>query len=359
MRVGIIYGGKSAEHDISILSARSIYNAINKKKYTLNFLKIAKNGQWIFLSEAQFIKSDFSKYTVETNNNNTVIFTSEKNREISSIDMLQIKNEIDVAFLALHGPMGEDGTVQGLMKLANIPFVGSSVLGSAIGMDKDIAKRLLRDSNIPIGKFITLYSEEKIPHFAQITKTLGIPFFVKPANMGSSVGVTKVHREHEFSHAIQKAFSYDTKILVEECIFGRELECAIIGNRKLRASVIGEINTNDDFYSYNAKYSHAHATTLEIPACISDTISRHAQNLAIQTYKALTAEGLARVDMFLKDSGDIVINEINTLPGFTENSMYPKLWEASGLSYELLIDTLIQLARERHSTEQAIKTSNC
>ncbi len=358
MKVAIIYGGKSAEHDVSVLSAKNIYHAIDKTKYTPVFLKILKSGKWAAISQQQFLDDASDKSTAKISDDNIITLAPESRGEVALLTAPRSTSTIDIAFPVLHGSMGEDGTVQGLLKLANIPFVGSSVLGSAIGMDKDVMKRLLKDAGIPIGKFMVLHHGQDVPSFDEVVKVLGAPFFVKPANMGSSVGVARVDNEQEFSKALQEAFLYDVKILMEEYIHGRELECALIGNSEVQASVLGEIKTqHDSFYSYNAKYRDEHGAILEIPAAVPEAISERARSIAIQTYKALMAEGLARVDMFLSDAGDIFINEINTLPGFTASSMYPKLWEASGMSYETLIDTLIQLAIARHNKEQRLITS--
>jgi D-alanine-D-alanine ligase len=252
--------------------------------------------------------------------------------------------------------------VQGLLKLADIPFVGAGVLGSAAGMDKDVTKRLLRDAGIPIGKFFALRSHEKVPSFAEAVKLLGEPIFIKPANMGSSVGVYKVRSDTEYQAAVEAAFQYDTKIVLEEFIPGRELECAILGNEEPAASVPGEIISTHEFYSYDAKYLDENGAVLEIPAKIPDDIKTQIQALAIKTFQTLSCEGLARVDFFLKDEatgsgGRIIVNEINTMPGFTRISMYPKLWEAGGVSYTELISRLIELAIKRFEKEKLLRTS--
>jgi len=217
-------------------------------------------------------------------------------------------------------------------------------------------KRLLRDAGVPIGKFLT-FKEKDIPTYEDAVKNLGLPFFVKPANMGSSVGVSKVNEEKDFDKAIREAFKYDRKILIEENIKGREIECSVLGNDDPIASVPGEVISNHDFYSYEAKYIDEHGAALEIPAKLPDDIVKKVQELAVKTFKTLSCEGLGRVDFFLKENGDVLVNEINTIPGFTSISMYPKLWEASGISYTELIDRLIQLALERFEKEQRLKTS--
>ena len=252
-------------------------------------------------------------------------------------------------------PFGEDGTVQGLLKLANVPFVGPGVLGSAVGMDKDMTKRLLRDAGIPIGKFLAATKTDPIS-FKSARKQLGAPLFIKPANLGSSVGVYKVRDEKEFDAAIINALKFDTKILIEEFISGREVECAVLGNESPRASIVGEIIPHHEFYSYEAKYLDENGAGLEIPAKISRKTEKLIQEIAIKTFKVLGCEGMSRVDCFLKEDGSVVVNEINTIPGFTSISMYPKLWEASGVPPRKLIDTLISLALARHKRDSKLKT---
>ncbi|MGZ8490050.1 MAG: D-alanine--D-alanine ligase family protein, partial [Candidatus Binatia bacterium] len=263
---------------------------------------------------------------------------------------------IDVVFPILHGPFGEDGTVQGLLKLANLPFVGAGVLGSAVGMDKDVMKRLLRDAGIAIGRFMAFARADKIS-FAEVKRTLGMPLFVKPANLGSSVGISKVAKPSQFSAAVKEAFRYDNKIVIEEFIAGREIECSVLGNDNPIASLPGEIVVNRDFYSYHAKYLDAHGSRLEIPAKLPAKVIKEIRQTAVRACKALCCQGMARVDFFVQANGRVLVNEINTIPGFTKISMYPKMWEASGISYSKLIDRLIRLALERFRQEQRLRSS--
>ena len=357
-RVGIIFGGKSAEHEVSLQSAKNVYDAIDRKKYDPVLIGIDKQGKWLLSSSREYLlNADDPRQITLTDSLEKITFAPESSGRISRVNSPQTGGSIDVAFPILHGPMGEDGTVQGFLKLANIPFVGSSVLGSAVGMDKDVMKRLLRDSGIPIGRFISLIDEEPRPSYADVASRLGRPFFVKPANMGSSVGVSKVSDEGGYAIALEHAFAFDMKILIEEFISGREIECSVLGNRKPIASVLGEIKSRHDFYSYEAKYIDEKGAVLEIPASLPLQVSERARNLAIRTFKALSCEGLGRVDMFLKPNGEVLVNEINTMPGFTKISMYPKLWEASGINYTELIDKLIQLAIERFEKEKKLRTS--
>ncbi|MFA5931891.1 MAG: D-alanine--D-alanine ligase family protein [Candidatus Paceibacterota bacterium] len=315
IKIGVLFGGKSAEHEVSLVSAKNVINALDKTKYLVTPIKIDRSGKF----------------------------------------NLNIIKNFDVIFPVMHGPFGEDGSMQGLLKLAGVPFIGPSVLGSAVGMDKEIMKRILRDAGIPIGKFVAIKENDKI-NFNKIKKELGSPMFIKPANMGSSVGISKVRNEKEFKKGISDAFKYDSKIIIEEFIKGREIECALLGNDMPIASIPGEIIANQDFYSYDAKYIDA-GSVAEIPAKIDKKTTKKIQELAIKTFQTLNCEGLSRVDFFLKKNGDVLVNEINTLPGFTAISMYPKLWEASGLPLPKLLDKLINLAIERFKREQKLKTT--
>lgn len=316
LKVALLFGGKSAEHEVSLRSAENVADAIDKEKYEVEKILIKKDGKW--------------------------------EKGIHQIDA-------DVVFPILHGPLGEDGTVQGLLKLANVPFVGASVLGSAIGMDKDVMNRLLRDAGISTKKFLVF--KNKDIDFNYVEKELRLPFFVKPVNAGSSVGVSKVKTKADFDKAIQEAFMFDRKIIIEEFIQGREIECSVLGNENPQASVPGEIIPHDEFYSYNAKYIDENGAELVIPAKLDPNIQKEIQKIAIQVFQTLECEGMGRVDFFLTKENKIVVNEINTIPGFTSISMYPKLWEASGISYSALIDKLIQLAIERFEKEKKIRTS--
>lgn len=341
IKVGIIFGGKSAEHEVSLRSAKNIIEAIDAKKYDPVLIGIDKTGAWFLHDRADFL-------------------FKAADRRIALIPQSEGKIapdiSIDVAFPILHGTFGEDGTIQGLLKLADIPYVGAGVLGSAVGMDKDVMKRLLRDAGIPIAAFLAV-RENDAPAYEEAVEKLGTPLFVKPANLGSSVGVHKVSNKEEFAKAVQDAWKYDRKILIEEYIKGREIECAVLGNDEPIASIPGEIAPHHEFYSYEAKYTDVHGATCEIPAKVSDELVKKVQALAIKTFQTLLCEGLGRVDFFLKENGDVLVNEINTMPGFTSASMYPKLWEASGISYTELIDRLIVLAFERFAKEKKLITS--
>ena len=360
LRVAILFGGKSAEHEISLLSAKNIVDAIDKKKYEVVLIGIGKKGKWYLNEDERLLQHAETPRRIrfDRERNALALVPGNNAKQWLRLSSRRAQKPVDVVFPVLHGPFGEDGTVQGLLKLANLPFVGAGVLGSAIGMDKDILKRLLRDAGIRTARFLVLErSSQSRMDFASIERELGLPFFVKPANLGSSVGIHKVKSEQQFAAAAKDAFEYDHKILVEEYIQGREIECSVLGNDDPIASVPGEIITRHEFYSYEAKYLDENGAVLEVPAKLPAPVVETIQRIAIKTFKALCCEGMARVDFFLRDNKEIIVNEINTIPGFTKISMYPKLWEASGISYTELIDRLIQLALERFKAEQKLKTS--
>ena len=357
LKIGVLFGGKSAEHEVSLQSARNVIEALDKNKYEVVPIGIDKNGKWQLNTTANYLLNSNNPKLIKLNKSNKeVALYAQGQGALASIkNNSGTKGKIDVIFPVMHGPFGEDGSMQGLLKLAGVPFVGPSVLGSAIGMDKDVMKRLLRDAGIPIGKFVALKTGDKI-NFNEIKKKLGLPMFIKPANMGSSVGINKVRSEKEFKKGISDAFKYDSKIIIEEFIEGREIECALLGNDMPMASVPGEIIANQDFYSYDAKYIDTGSKSI-IPAPIDKKTTKKIQELAIKTFQALNCEGMSRVDFFLKKNGTVLVNEINTIPGFTNISMYPKLWEASGIPVSKLLDRLIELAIERFNKEKKLKTT--
>ena len=359
LRVGILFGGKSAEHEVSLQSAKNVYDAIDRAKYEPVLIGIDKNGRWLLNEESRFLLDADDPRRIRLNSSSdAVALVPQSKGTIANLSTDENKGSIDVVFPILHGPFGEDGTVQGLLKLADIPFVGAGVLAAAAGMDKDVMKRLLRDAGLPIGKFRAVLSNGECPGFDEICSELGLPVFIKPANMGSSVGVSKVHNREQYLPALKEAFEYDTKVIIEEFIPGRELECSVLGSlSEIKASVPGEVKASHEFYSYDAKYIDENGAALIIPAGVSADITKRIQELAIAVFKTLCCEGLGRVDFFLKEDGSLIVNEINTMPGFTRISMYPKLWEASGLSYSQLIDRLIELAIERFEKEKKLKTS--
>jgi len=357
LRVALLFGGKSAEHEISLISARNIAAAIDKSKYEIVAIGIDKQGRWHLDEGARLLLTEEKTVVEFRDASNAAAITPGR----TATPMVRCSGAaglagIDVVFPILHGPFGEDGTVQGLLKLANLPFVGAGVLGSAVGMDKDVMKRLLRDAGIAIGKFMVFERADKIS-FARVKRTLGMPLFVKPANLGSSIGISKVTKPSQFNAAAKEAFSYDNKIVIEEFIDGREIECSVLGNDNPIASLPGEIVVNRDFYSYDAKYLDAHGSRLEIPAKLPVKVIKEIRQTAVKACKALCCQGMARVDFFVQANGRVLVNEINTIPGFTKISMYPKMWEATGISYANLIDRLVRLALERFRQEQRLRSS--
>ncbi len=345
-KIGLIFGGKSPEHEVSIVSARNIYNAIDKTKFEVTLIGIAQDGKWYLESEAnlQDTKCVIGRQAPQL----AVVFGNEQQKLIR-LDNQQYLDDLKAVFPITHGPNGEDGTLQGVFLQLDIPFVGPSVLGSAVAMDKDFTKRILRDAGIGHAKGITFYKHEAdhISYAATINE-LGTVLFVKPCNMGSSVGVSRAINEEEFRNALTEAFKFDTKVLVEQAVIGRELECAVLGNELIETSTVGEIVMEKGFYDFENKYVNDNAK-IYIPAPdISEEQLKKIQETARKAYHALGLEGLSRVDVFLTENNEVVINEPNTLPGFTSISMYPKLWEHSGLKYADLIEKLIHLAIERH-----------
>ena len=357
IRVGILFGGKSAEHEISLLSAKNVIDALDKNKYEPVLIGIDKTGRWLMGEPSQFLLNSSNPKLIALNkaNSESVALAPQSEGKLTSLNSGHLDQSVDVVFPILHGPFGEDGTIQGLLKLANVPFVGAGVLGSAVGMDKDVMKRLLREAGIPVPKFLVFRSGKHID-FEGVTRELGLPIFVKPANLGSSVGISKVKDKAGFEQAVTNAFRYDNKILVEEAIQGREIECAVLGNDDPIASVPGEIIPTHEFYDYEAKYIDEHGAKLEAPAKLDASTVKRVQELAVRVFKTLNCEGMGRVDFFLKADGTLLVNEINTIPGFTKISMYPRLWALSGIPYTGLIDRLIQLAVERFELEQLLST---
>lgn len=340
IRVGFLFGGRSAEHEVSLRSAKRIIDNLDSSKYEAVPIGVDKEGRWHLCSKDRYLENaDDSKRVALIPSHNYVSV---------------IPKDIDVIFPVLHGTYGEDGSMQGLLKLADIPFVGAGLTGSVIGMDKDVMKRLLRDANVPIAKFLVFQKNDGIS-CEKVTKELGLPLFVKPANLGSSVGVSKVKNIQDFEKAITLAFQYDNKILIEEFVEGSEVECSILGNDKPIASMPCRVVAHDEFYTYEAKYLDGlsfYEIPLKEPAAILEKIKRQ----ALTAFRVLCCEGLARVDMFLTKNGEVLINEINTMPGFTKTSVYPMLWEASGFTLTEISDRLIQLAMDRYKQEKSLTT---
>ncbi|TDR81616.1 D-alanine--D-alanine ligase [Paludibacterium purpuratum] len=360
LRVGLIFGGQSAEHEVSLQSAKNIAQAIDPERFEVLLIGIDKQGRW-HISEARDYLAhadDPARIALNPSGQGLALVPGEQQRQLLAAGTANPLAQVDVVFPIAHGTLGEDGSLQGLLRMANLPFVGCGVLGSAVCMDKDVAKRLLRDAGLAVAPFVTLTRADlgRID-YAAIEAKLGLPMFVKPANQGSSVGVSKVHSAAEFQQALDAAFRFDHKVLIEQAIVGREIECAVLGNDQPRASVCGEIVLSDEFYAYDTKYISASGAQVVAPADLPADIHERIRDVAIRAFQALDCRGMARVDVFLTSAGEVVINELNTLPGFTNISMYPKLWQASGLSYRELISTLIELALERHRQDQALASS--
>lgn len=356
LRVAVLYGGRSGEHEVSLQSAASVIKNLDRDKFEVIPIGIDKQGHWLL--------NDIKQLPLD-NSTKSLILQTENAQMLSAPGQLTngSGNLCDVIFPVLHGPLGEDGTVQGLLELAEIPYVGARVLGSAIGMDKDVAKRLAIGAGIPVGPYVTFNQgqwKKNSQHYKDLIAQLSYPVFVKPTNIGSSVGITKVKAEQDLNSAIEEALQYDVKIIVEKAIPAREIEVAILENSEYGAmplaSIPGEIVPNHEFYSYEAKYLDENGAELLIPAQLDAAQVKQAQELAIRIFTALECESMARVDLFLdKQTNKLYFNEINTIPGFTQISMYPKLWEATGVSYQELLSRLIQLAVSRHERKRNLK----
>ncbi len=360
IRVAVLFGGRSAEHEVSLQSARNVIDAIDKEKYEAVLIGIDRNGAWFLNDESiPLLNSDNPELIALNKQQNPIsLIPSDQTGVLLNLQSPVPISAVDIIFPVLHGPYGEDGSIQGLAKLANTPCIGSDILGSAIGMDKDVSKRLLRDAGIPVARHICLRRNDlKSDISERVQEAFDFPVYVKPSNMGSSVGVAKVSNGEALIPAINSAFQYDTKVVIEEAIIGREIECSVLGNDDPIASGAGEIETLDGFYSYEKKYIDENSAILKIPADLDEPTLQKVQATSIAAFKALESRGMARVDIFLTESNEVYINEINTIPGFTAISMYPKLWQASGLSYEELVDRLIQLALDEHRSKSNLSTT--
>ncbi|SFX11439.1 D-alanine-D-alanine ligase [Thermoactinomyces sp. DSM 45891] len=359
LRVAVIYGGKSGEHEVSLISAASVMKAMDLEKYEVLPIGITKEGEWqvgtqsfpalegsLGAEKLDQLQSQLPSVSNVTNGKQLPALTSEF---------------VDVVFPVLHGTYGEDGTIQGMFEMANVPYVGAGVLASAVAMDKVMAKMVCASAGLPQGEFVHYlrahFFNQKEEVLDDVEEKLGYPCFVKPANLGSSVGISKANHRSELEQAMDLAYRYDRKVLVEEFIPAREIEVAVLGNDDPQASLPGEIISSSDFYDYQAKYVDG-KSAMEVPAKLTQEQTKQVREMAIKSYQALDCTGLARVDFFLrKDNEKILINEVNTLPGFTPFSMYPVMWKETGLPYSELIDRLIRLAIERYDEKQSLITS--
>lgn len=362
IRVGVIFGGRSSEHEVSLASATSVIQALDKDKYEVIPIGITKRGRWLSSSQTlQLLKSGKGLDQVPER----VLLPDPTQKglvEFRSNGVSTANEPLEVVFPVLHGPFGEDGSIQGLLDLANVPYVGAGVLGSALGMDKVVQKQVFERMGLPVTEYRAFLfreyqrSPKKWPR--EIEKAFSYPCFVKPANLGSSVGITKAHNRRELEKGIIEASRYDRKILVEQGIENaREIEVSVLGNDDPRASVPGEVIPSNEFYDYDAKYVDGKSRVI-VPAKIPARVSKKIQDIAVKAFKAIDCSGMARVDFLVtRDRFKIYICELNTIPGFTSISMYPKLWEASGIPYPKLLDILIKLAIERHSERNRLQTS--
>lgn len=348
-KVLVIFGGQSGEHEISVVSANSIIKALDTVKYEILTIGITKDGRWFWgVMPEEWIEA---KEQIKPEHIQVTLVLEPMNPRFISLNGSQLKNEgkCDIVFPVMHGPKGEDGTIQGLMEVAGFPYVGSGVLGSALGMDKDRMKAVFKDAGLPIVPHITVLRSElavqKKEIAEKITQQLGFPCFVKPANLGSSVGISKAKDREELISALDYAAEFDRKIVIEKGVKAREIELSVLGNDDAKASIPGEIIPSKDFYDYEAKYIDT-GSKLIIPAELNDSTVKQLQEYAVKAFHSVEAFGLSRMDFFVTEDGSIYANEINTMPGFTQISMYPKLWEASGVPYKELLDHLINLGLE-------------
>jgi len=365
VKVGVLYGGRSSEHDVSLCSAASVVSAIDTATYEVVAIGVDRDGRWYVQDRPEAVPhKDFGSVLALKKRGRWLVnhFEQDSRLHLYNLDGSNESVSVDVVFPVLHGTFGEDGTLQGLLELAMVPYVGADVTGSAVGMDKDAAKRLLREAGIPVVPGMTVGAAAWEGNAqAVVRKALeefGLPLFVKPVCAGSSVGVYKVKDAGSLAGAVQSAFAYDIRVMIEKAVDCREIECAVLGNESPEASVLGEIMPNHEFYSYDAKYIDPKGADMKIPADLDGSLAEAIRKAAVCGYKALGCAGMARVDFFLDTkTSAFFLNEVNTLPGFTSISMYPKLWEASGLAYGDLVERLIQLAFERHRRKRGLRTN--
>ncbi len=360
IKVAVIFGGPSTEHEVSLRSANSIIKQLDTAKYDVIPVGVDKEGSWFVFPEKGYILNEDDTKTIRLSDSGRQVLLLRRNSISGFFDSndLGLVSTLDVAFPIIHGAFGEDGTLQGLLKSCNLPYVGPDILGSSLAMDKDATKRILSEAGIAVARGIVSHKVAKSDlKYEEVKQELGLPMFVKPANAGSSVGVSKVNGAEDFYAAVEEAFLYDRKILIEEAVVGKEIECAILGNEAPEPSVLGEIVPTEDFYSYEAKYISETGAVMRIPAIIDEDISDRMRAEAVKAFQCLCCEGIARVDFFLREDGSFVLNEVNTLPGFTSISMYPKLWEATGVGYSDLLDKMIDLAIDRRRKIDELRTS--
>jgi D-alanine-D-alanine ligase len=366
IKVAVLFGGRSGEHEVSLMSAVSIIKAMDKEKYDIIPMGITREGQWILykgsvdeIASGKWEGISNSLLEQDANNGINILSSNKEDNKFVTVEQQEVQGNIDIVFPVLHGTYGEDGTVQGFLEIANIPYVGAGVLPSALGMDKIFTKAVFKAFDIPQGKYMGVTKSDLNNNMElildEIEKNFHYPIFIKPSNMGSSVGISKAKDRGQLRESLLNAAKYDRKILVEEFINCREIECSVLGNENPIASVPGEIVPSKEFYDYEAKYFDGGKSRILIPAPLTQEQSSIIKELALRAYKALDCNGMARVDFFIdKNDGRILINEVNTIPGFTSISMYPKMWEASGIPYSKLIDILIDLGLERYKEKNSL-----
>jgi len=371
LRVGVVFGGKSGEHEISARSAASVIEAIDKKKYEVVPIAISREGKWLGPAQAMLLLSQSARAllpsrTASSAKYDVAILPDPTQRGLISFDATGsgASESLDIVFPVLHGPFGEDGTIQGLLEMANVPYVGGGVLASSCGMDKVAMKSLFLQAGLPLCRYTWFlrkhWEGDRQGVTRKVTRELGWPCFVKPANLGSSVGISKAVDKASFARAVDLAAQYDRKIIIEEAVDAREIECAVLGNDEPNASLPGEYVVHDKsagFLDYTEKYTQTGHVDFVVPAPVSKAVTARIQRMAIRAFQAIDGAGLARVDFFLAHDGKLLVNEINTMPGLTEVSGFPKMWVASGLSYAAMLDRLIELALEKHRDKSLNKTT--
>lgn len=363
VRIGLVYGGKSGEHEVSLQTAFAVLQEFDYSKYEIKPFYITKQGQWLTVNSFVEMPSTADQLRFTSHDQAGVDTTLPALHSIfSALDGIQHDEQVDVMFPLLHGTFGEDGTIQGLFEMANMPYVGAGVLASSVGMDKIFMKKAFADANIPQCVFRhfnkTQWQKDKAFFIMECEISLGYPCFIKPANLGSSVGISKANNREELIQGIEYALRFDRKVIIEEFVDAREIEVSVLGNDDVKASIAGEIISSNDFYDYKAKYIDG-KSTMAIPAKLSEETMQEIRELAIRAFQAIDGSGLSRADFFIDKNNDkIYINELNTMPGFTPFSMYPLLWRESGLSYKQLLDELIQLAMDRHLAKQQLDFAN-
>ncbi len=362
--IGILCGGRSGEHQVSLISALGVSQALDTQRYQPLLAAIDQDGQWRIGNAHSLLKNQQQTDSIHISPKAPACFPAPNNGRIRFLDAQTFQSlaDIQIFFPLIHGTDGEDGTLQGWLNLANVPFVGADVAPSVLCIDKELTKKLLIQANLPCAPWLSFQRPQTPPTWQQVSQTLGADVFIKPAKLGSSVGVQHAQNSASYQQALEDALQYDDKILIEQTIIGRELECSVLGSpnssiQKPQASILGEIQPQEDFYSYQAKYLDPQAAILHIPANLPTQLTQQAQALAIKAFETLQIQAMARIDFFLTPQNKWLINEINTIPGFTPISMYPKLWEKSGIPYPKLLHILIQLAKEYHQTKQSLQRS--